>query len=210
MSDNSSEQEPSIEEILASIRQIISDEDEDAPQDGDSGVADTVEDPIRHDGDDVLDLSEDDLVEDVIEEAPVFEPEPEPEPEPEIIPEPEPVMEIEMRDQMDALDEIRSAKKEPAPSYEPEPSYHEEPPRTMPSDILSSSAQAAALGSLSKLTKKMPINSSRAYDGVTLEDIVKEMLHPMLREWMDSNLPPMVERIVQKELEKLARRAFDE
>jgi uncharacterized protein len=36
------------------------------------------------------------------------------------------------------------------------------------------------------------------------------MLHPMLRDWMNTNLPPMVERMVQKELEKLARRAMDE
>ena len=66
------------------------------------------------------------------------------------------------------------------------------------------------MGSMAKLVNKMPINSSRSYDGVTLEDIVREMLHPMLREWMDDNLPPMVERIVQKEIEKMARRAFDD
>ena len=66
------------------------------------------------------------------------------------------------------------------------------------------------MGSLAKLTKKMPINNSRSYDGVTLEDIVRELLHPMLREWMDDNLPPMVERIVQKEIEKMARRAMED
>ena len=208
MSDNSSEQEPSIEEILSSIRQIISDEDDEAPQEVEEEEEVAVADPIRHEPDDVLDLTEDDLIDDepeVIEE-PVFEPEPEvfeePEPEPDI----EEAIEIEMRDAQNALDEIRNVKRE-EPAFAPEP----EPAMVPPSDILSSGAQAAALGSLSKLANKMPINNSRTYEGgVTLEDIVREMLHPMLREWMDDNLPPMVERIVQKELEKLARRAFDE
>ncbi len=166
MSDNSSEQEPSIEEILASIRQIISDDDEEETKE------EVLESPVRHDDDDVLELTEEDLV----------DPEPESEPE------------IEMRD----------------PIEEEEEKIMAPPPESVPSDILSSSTQASALSSLSKLTKKMPINSSRSYDGITLEDIVRETLHPMLREWMDDNLPSMVERIVQKELEKLARRAFDD
>jgi len=167
MADNTSEQEPSIEEILASIRQIISDDDEDEQQETEEVV-----DPVQHDTDDVLELTEEDLVE---EEA---DDEPEPDPERDIVME------------------------------EPEPMP--EPRKTVPSDIMSSSTQAAAMDSLTKLTSKMPINSSRSYDGVTLEDIVREMLHPMLREWMDDNLPGMVERIVQKEMEKLARRALDD
>lgn len=235
MSDNSSEQEPSIEEILASIRQIISDEDDETPVADEADVVEDVvevaqaepvpdptsepaapvsepiEDPIEDD--DVFELSEDDLIEDEPEEDLYEEDDFEEEAYEE-----EP-MEIEMRDTQDALEEIRQAKKKatavveaPAPV---EQSYAEEEPRQQErdvpvSDILSSSAQAAALGSLSKLTNRMPVNSSRSFDGVTLEDIVKDMLNPMLREWMDDNLPPMVERIVQKELEKLARRAFDE
>ncbi|MEM8833701.1 MAG: DUF2497 domain-containing protein [Pseudomonadota bacterium] len=165
MADNTSEQEPSIEEILASIRQIISDDDEDN---------EPVESPVQEESDDVLELTEEDLVEE--------EPEMEPEPERDIVME------------------------EP----EPEPPMPEEPRKPVPSDIMSSSTQAVAMSSLSKLTSKMPINSSRTYDGVTLEDIVRELLHPMLREWMDDNLPNMVERNVQKELEKLARRALDD
>ena len=31
-------------------------------------------------------------------------------------------------------------------------------------------------------------------NGKTVEDLVKEMLRPMLKEWLDRNLPPMVER----------------
>ncbi|MDR4308443.1 DUF2497 domain-containing protein, partial [Chelatococcus sambhunathii] len=39
----------------------------------------------------------------------------------------------------------------------------------------------------------------------TLDDIVREMLRPMLRAWLDDNLPPMVERLVRAEIERVAR-----
>jgi cell pole-organizing protein PopZ len=42
--------------------------------------------------------------------------------------------------------------------------------------------------------------------GKTLEDLVKEMLRPMLKEWLDRNLPPMVERFVEREIVRLTRR----
>ena len=39
----------------------------------------------------------------------------------------------------------------------------------------------------------------------TLEDLVTEMLKPMLKVWLDDNLPPMVERLVRTEIERVAR-----
>jgi len=42
--------------------------------------------------------------------------------------------------------------------------------------------------------------------GQTIEDLVKEMLRPMLKEWLDTNLPPMVERYVEREIARLTRR----
>lgn len=42
--------------------------------------------------------------------------------------------------------------------------------------------------------------------GRNLEDIVKELLRPMLKEWLDKNLPPMVERFVEREIVRLTRR----
>lgn len=39
----------------------------------------------------------------------------------------------------------------------------------------------------------------------TLEDLVKEMLRPMLKSWLDDNLPSMVERIVRAEIERVSR-----
>ena len=43
-------------------------------------------------------------------------------------------------------------------------------------------------------------------NGKTMEDLVKEMLRPMLKEWLDKNLPPMVERFVEREIVRLTRR----
>jgi cell pole-organizing protein PopZ len=43
-------------------------------------------------------------------------------------------------------------------------------------------------------------------DGRSLEDVVRELLRPLLREWLDTNLPSIVERAVQIEVERIARR----
>lgn len=190
MAETKSEEEPSIEEILASIRQIISDDDEDDLEE------EVLESPVHENSDDVLELKEEDLVrqEEDEEEDPIEIDMRDREDE-----EPEEDDDDDFEDPRSIIEEIRAQTKE-QPREE----------RPMPSDILSSAAQTAALKSLSKLKSKMPVNSPRSYDGVTLEDIVRETLNPMLREWMDDNLPPMVERIVQKELERLARRALDD
>ncbi|MCJ8520499.1 cell pole-organizing protein PopZ [Pseudorhizobium tarimense] len=47
-----------------------------------------------------------------------------------------------------------------------------------------------------------------AFDGVqnrSLEDLAQEMLRPMLQEWLDDNLPTLVERLVREEIERVAR-----
>ncbi|SJZ49760.1 hypothetical protein SAMN02745126_01350 [Enhydrobacter aerosaccus] len=42
--------------------------------------------------------------------------------------------------------------------------------------------------------------------GKTIEEMVKEMLRPMLKDWLDQNLPPIVERYVEREIVRLTRR----
>lgn len=51
----------------------------------------------------------------------------------------------------------------------------------------------------------MPIHDG----GRTLEDVIKDLLRPLLREWLDDNLPLIVERLVKAEIEKMVRRARD-
>ena len=178
MSEN--EEEPSIEEILSSIRQIISDDDEEeaapaqeAPPPEEHAPEEPEEDLSADD--DVLELTED------MQE----EPEPEPEPEPEIEEEEEEEIEIDLLDS------------------EPDDS-------ALDDSIISDAAKAAALASMAKLAGNMPVSRRPGYNGVTVEDIVRELLNPMLREWMDGNLSEIVEKIVQKEIAKLGRRAADD
>jgi hypothetical protein len=42
--------------------------------------------------------------------------------------------------------------------------------------------------------------------GPTIEDIVREELRPLLKAWLDANLPPMVERLVRTEIERVVGR----
>ncbi|MAZ76946.1 MAG: hypothetical protein CMH31_06580 [Micavibrio sp.] len=181
MSDNQPEaEEPSIEEILASIRQIISDDDEEGVEAAEEEVAEESTPSVEAEPeDDVLELT-DELKDE---------------------------MEIDFIDTEEEEESVFVAE-EDVDVYEP-PAQEARSFDPTPSSILSDSAQSATMSSLSKLVGNVPLNR-RGYDGITLEDIVRELLNPMLRDWMDDNLPPMVERIVQKELEKLARRAMDE
>ena len=42
-------------------------------------------------------------------------------------------------------------------------------------------------------------------NATTLEDLVKEMLRPLLKTWLDDNLPNLVERLVRAEIERVSR-----
>lgn len=42
---------------------------------------------------------------------------------------------------------------------------------------------------------------------VTLEGMVREMLRPLLREWLDRNLPYLIERLVKREIDMMINRA---
>ncbi len=59
---------------------------------------------------------------------------------------------------------------------------------------------ASALAGLGRIT------SGARFEGNTVEGLIRELLRPMLRQWMDQNLPTLVERLVEAEIERLARR----
>jgi hypothetical protein len=48
-------------------------------------------------------------------------------------------------------------------------------------------------------------NAPTLEDMVSLEGMVREMVQPMLREWLDDNLPKMVERLIRAEIERIAQ-----
>lgn len=220
MSDPSkqADQEPSIEEILSSIRQIISDDDEDE---------DDKPDPLE----DISDAEEEEpiVLTNKIEEEPV------------VLPDEEPAIEIDMKEP----DEISSPSfseelsalgdefgvdfdDEPDEEFTEEPLeeniYVEEPaapaprapsPRPKPEpaildeedSLLTQRAEDAAYGAFKKLAVKTAVDN---ISGITIEEIVRDEIRPMLREWLDDNLPSMVERLVKEELDRVARRALEE
>ena len=70
-------------------------------------------------------------------------------------------------------------------------------------NTLSETAIAAASKAFQSLSQKVKV--SQAGEGRTLEDIVTEMLRPMVREWLEANLAQIVEEKVEAEVKRLAR-----
>jgi uncharacterized protein len=82
------------------------------------------------------------------------------------------------------------------PTFEPPP-FESAAPRQQ---ILSHSTVSAVESAFNSLANTVLSNNAR-----TLEDLVKEMLRPMLKSWLDDNLPGLVERIVKAEIERVSR-----
>nr|HEV8012350.1 DUF2497 domain-containing protein [Bradyrhizobium sp.] len=83
------------------------------------------------------------------------------------------------------------------PAFEPPPF---ESPAAAPPQILSRSTVSAVESAFNTLAHTVLSNNAR-----TLEDLVREMLRPMLKSWLDDNLPGLVERIVKAEIERVSR-----
>jgi len=176
--------DPSMEDVLASIRRILSEEEEEVQAaEGVAGLE--------------MDLSAE----------PETEPEPEPVPEPEPEPAPEPMTEPEP---VAAL-EPEPAGPPPAPMPTPMADVLQLTPEMVTSEIVSASTAHAASDILSELAKAILNRRDVAVDDagqiMTLEGMVREMLKPLLREWLDRNLPYLIERLVKKEIDTMINRA---
>jgi cell pole-organizing protein PopZ len=220
MTQPAKSQEPSMEEILASIRRIIADDDA-------SKSAQRAAEPPKP----------------ALRPAapPRTLPEPEPEPEPSLpdmhaeeLPDPAAGMAEPEEDQTsDILDLTESmaspsfnqAPPGPSPMPPATPQFRKiegfsdvsfdeaEPkpamPRAEPSGLrlgsgdnglLSNATSAAVDSAFNTLAQTVLVQNAR-----TLEDLVREMLRPLLKSWLDDNLPGMVERLVRAEIERVAR-----
>lgn len=154
--------EPTMEEILASIRRIISEEEAEA-------APASVDVPPR---------AEPEPEEDVLELTEIV-----PEPEPEPAPRPRPVL----------VEPPSDVAFEPDP--EPMPIHS-----GLVADVVADQAKAA----FDLLHRDMPVAHTAV--GVSLEAIVRELLKPLLKQWLDTNLTEIVERIVREEVERVANR----
>ena len=164
-----------MEEILASIRRIISEDD--APADA---------------------------------AAPVSESEPEAEAEQAAAPAFTPLSEeddddgvLELTEKVETVGDLDVYTSASEAEEEPEPEL-ESPPPPAPEMVeglvgpVAATAAASAFGQLSAAIQ-MPA------DGRTLEDVVRELLRPLLKQWLDENLPGIVQSTVDKEVERIAR-----
>lgn len=192
-------QEPTMEEILASIRRIISEDDAPADTAAAPPAAEPAPEPVA-----------------VAFEAPA-EPEPAPEPTPEpVFVEPEPAVEddvLELTDRYEPpvaetigdLDvSVSESFDEPAPYVAPEPAWSPEPAAET---LVGESAAASAASAFAGLAASFRQSEEPAGTGPTIDALARELLRPMLKEWLDANLPAIVEAQVRKEVERIARNA---
>lgn len=198
--------EPSMEEILASIRKIIADDDagaakqvtkappppEPEPEEAPKGQ-DDIDAILAGFGDDA----------DASADVDSFEP----------AAQPNDVLELteDMAAPDAGFEDVDFVEPEPPPPAPPPkpapvvaPTVTLPPPVTAPvapmEALLSDRANsqiAAAFGSLS--------HTILSQNARTLDDLVQDMLRPMLKTWLDDNLPALVERLVRAEIERVSR-----
>jgi cell pole-organizing protein PopZ len=115
-------------------------------------------------------------------------------------PQPAPFRRVEPEDDLEFSEAVAAAppRAHRQPAFEPPPLY--ESPATPPQQMLSRSTVSAVESAFNTLANTVLSNNAR-----TLEDLVKEMLRPMLKSWLDDNLPGLVERIVKAEIERVSR-----
>jgi cell pole-organizing protein PopZ len=111
-------------------------------------------------------------------------------------PEPPSFHKVEPADDLEFTEAAAKAAYRP-PAFE-QPSFDSS--AAPPQQILSHSTVSAVESAFNSLAHTVLSNNAR-----TLEDLVKEMLRPMLKSWLDDNLPGLVERIVKAEIERVSR-----
>src|SRR5665213_2265854 len=164
MSDVRRQDEPSMEEILASIRRIIAEDAEAAPSSN-----------APAEGQDILELTD----------------------------------RVEADGSVVSIASRRPVTEAPASYFTPAPPRADPAPpvveamRAAPAApetdrLISETAEAASVAALAALAGDQAI-----------EDITRELLKPLLKSWLDGNLPGLIERVVREEIARLAREARD-
>jgi cell pole-organizing protein PopZ len=193
MTQTAKAQEPSMEEILASIRRIIADDDA-KPAKGPTGAPEPTPTPkpVANSQDDI------DAMLAELDGPPKATPKPA-------------ASQSAAPDVFD-LTEAMTSQATPAPG--PAPSFRtidanpdvvfankpEPAPAASDRALISSETVKAVDSAFNTLAHTVIGQNAR-----TLEDLVREMLRPMLKSWLDDNLPGMVERIVRAEIERVSR-----
>ncbi len=96
------------------------------------------------------------------------------------------------------------AQEPPAPhAFEHEHAAHEDPEEP----LVAPATAAAASASMGALVRVLGQRHTQVYrGGPTLEDMVRDEIRPLVKNWLDENLAPMVERLVRAEIERVTSR----
>jgi uncharacterized protein len=197
MSEGKGQNEPSMEDILASIRRIVAE---------DGGAAAPMRQPGGERHDEILELTEmvgeDGTVVSIAasgkqKSAGDETPQEHEQAEPDL-----------MREPMTPA--ATPSEPEPPPVLSPQPTPPQRAERSNTGERLVSNATAAATAAaFSQLTAYGPRSEAGGVPlggaGRTLEELVRELLRPMLKDWLDANLPPLVERVVKDEIQYMVR-----
>ena len=171
-----------MDDILASIRRILA-------EDETGGTSHPAPEPAASPADPgILDLDPSMLVAEPpvqAEAAAIKQAPPVPRPEPQPVPPQRPVM------------------------AEPPPPPFVNEPQAAPDTLVAPEAAASAAASVGTLVRHLAaerhLNVTRS--GPSLEDVIRDEIRPLLKQWLDLNLPPMVERLVRAEIARVVDRA---
>lgn len=204
----SAQREPSMEEILASIRRIIEDSDT-ARQPGDDdavqaagSVGDEVEafraeldEPVASVAQPVS-MAENEVSAGYVEAADLKD---EPALEAFSLPQAEETPVAEAAFQDDSVDVILD-EMDLSSAAGDEPPAAEAPGALVKPAILSDQAGRQVAAAFGELSEVFAASRRRSFD-----EMAEEMLRPMLQDWLDNNLPTLVEKLVREEIERVAR-----
>ncbi len=190
--------DPSMEDILASIRRILSEDEAEAPAPAATGgTVPAVAAPVAtanepHGHDDVLDLDASMIVEEPEGWSPPAAVTPHAAPPP-------------------AIAEALPAAVAPPEPAAPPPRAAEPAPMPMRAaePLVAPAAAAAAANSVGELLRSVVAGREQVAvhrGGPTIEDLVREEIRPLLKQWLDAHLPPLVERLVRAEMERVVGR----
>ncbi|GGI99398.1 DUF2497 domain-containing protein [Neoroseomonas lacus] len=164
----------SMEDILASIRRILNEDEIATPAGAEADAAPSAVAPAEPGEPEPLLLTEDMMVSEPMDPAP---------------PVAGPIAEVE-------------TPPVPTPSQTPQP--------VDPEGLLAPAVAAAAAASVSQLLRAVSTERGAMVHrgGPSIEDVVREELRPLLKDWLDHHLPAMVERLVRAEIERVVGRAL--
>ena len=185
-----------MEEILASIRRIISEDDvptEEAA--AEPPAAEAEPEPV---------IEAQAPATPVVEAPPPVVVAPEPTPQPVVAAAPEPEDDVlELTDKVESLGDLDlyTPPAAAAVSVEPVADATPEPIHVDTGELVSSPAATAAAAAFGHLSSSMMMPQN----GRSLEDVVRELLRPLLKQWLDEHLPRVVEETVRAEVERISR-----